>query len=43
VDIGSVDLFGKVPDSLVGVFVGVRMDVDPAAWQLDCMGKKEEI
>ncbi|TNN78172.1 hypothetical protein EYF80_011677 [Liparis tanakae] len=42
-DIGSVDLFGEVPDRLVGVFVGVRVDVDPAARQLDCMGEKEEI
>ena len=37
-NVGSIDLFGEVPDSLVGVFVGVRMDVGPAAWQLDCMG-----
>ncbi len=34
-NIGSIDLFGKVPDSLVWVLVGVRMDVGPAAWKLD--------
>ncbi len=39
-NIGSIDLFGKVPNGLVGVFVGVRMDVGPAAWKLDWMHEK---
>lgn len=33
--VGSIDLFGEVPDSLVGVLIGVRMDVGPAARKLD--------
>lgn len=35
-NVGSIDLFGEVPDSLVGVLIGVRMDVGPAARKLDC-------
>lgn len=41
-DIGSINLFGKVPDSLVGVFIGVRMDVGPAARKLYWMSVKVE-
>lgn len=41
-NVGSIDLFGKVSDGLVGVFVGVRMDVGPAAWKLDWRSIKVE-
>ena len=41
-NIGCIDLFGEVPDSLVGVFVGVRMDVGPAARELDWVSVKVE-
>lgn len=41
-NIGCIDLFGKVPDSLVGVFVCMRMDVGPAARKLYWMNVKVE-
>lgn len=41
-NVGRIDLFGEVPDSLVGVLVGVRMDVGPAARKLDWRSGKVE-
>ena len=34
-DAGGLDLFGKVADGLVGVLVGVGVNVGPAARELD--------
>lgn len=41
-NVGSIYLFGKVSDSLVWVFIGVRMDVRSAAWKLHYINRKGE-
>lgn len=40
-NVGCINLFGKVPDGLVGVFVCMRVDVGPAAWKLDWKEEKK--
>lgn len=37
-NVGHINFLGEISDSLVGVLVRVRMDVRPAAWQVDCDG-----
>lgn len=40
-DAGRLDLFGEVPHGLVGILIGVGVDVGPAPRELHCMTNKK--
>lgn len=41
-DVWHIDLLGEISDRLVRVFIRVRVDVGPTAWQVDCENQIEK-